>query len=47
METQIQREGLSRDRDLEEVRFQVIKAMLEEFPNLKRRVKEYLNSANK
>jgi len=28
--------------DLEEIRFNIIKAMLEEFPELKKRVKEYL-----
>ena len=28
--------------DLEEIRFKIVKGMLEEFPSLRRRVKEYL-----
>ena len=32
----------NRPLDLEETRFRIVKTMLEEFPELKRRVKEYL-----
>lgn len=29
--------------DLEEIRFKIVRSMLEEFPELRKRVKEYLN----
>ena len=33
---------MEKAENLEEVRFQIIKAMLEEFPGLRKRVREYL-----
>ena len=32
--------------DLAEIRFRIVKIMLEEFPELKRRVKEYLEGGD-
>jgi len=32
--------------DLEEIRFKIVKGMLEEFPRLRRRVEEYLKKKN-
>jgi len=38
----MQKTEIKEDKNLEETRFQIVKAMLKEFPELRGRVKEYL-----